>query len=261
MLPRVLEPEIMDTAQEAIDYDSMDHAAVNRLFETDLLFAALDAGLPVAERGRESFSTTVKRPPKVDGSKKTPDPLGAAQGFVEILDLGTGTAQIPIELCRRAPNVRVVAIDLAAEMLHVAKLNVELASLRDRVMLNLVDAKQIPYDSGRFDAIMSNSIVHHIPEPASVLAEAVRVVRPGGLIFIRDLLRPVSEAEVRRLVALYAADCNDHQRSMFDASLRAALMLAEIRALVAALGFPAETVRQTSDRHWTWSAIALTASQ
>ncbi|HEY2147107.1 MAG TPA: methyltransferase domain-containing protein [Pirellulales bacterium] len=226
----------MDTAQEAIDYDSMDHAAVNRLFETDLLFAALDAGLPVAE----------------DESEGSP---------VEILDLGTGTAQIPIELCRRAPNVRVVAIDLAAEMLHVAKLNVELASLRDRVMLNLVDAKQIPYDSGRFDAIMSNSIVHHIPEPASVLAEAVRVVRPGGLIFIRDLLRPESEAEVRRLVALYAADCNDHQRSMFDASLRAALMLAEIRALVAALGFPAETVRQTSDRHWTWSAIALTASQ
>ncbi len=269
MLPRVLEPEVMDTAQEAIDYDSMDHAAVNRLFVTDLLFAALEAGLPVAERGRESFSTAVKRLPRVDGSKKTPDPLGTAQetgdgsgrrdtqGFVEILDLGTGTAQIPIELCRRAPNVRVVAIDLAAEMLQVAKLNVELASLRDRVMLNLVDAKQIPYETGRFDAIMSNSIVHHIPEPASVLAEAVRVVRPGGLMFIRDLLRPETDAEVRRLVALYAADCNEHQRAMFDASLRAALTLAEVRALITPLGFPADSVRETSDRHWTWSAIKV----
>ena len=224
MLPRVLEPEIMDTAQEAIDYDSMDHAAVNRLFVTDLLFAALDGGLPIAERGREPFSSSVKHAPRVDGSKKTPDPFDAAHktgddagrqyahGPVEILDLGTGTAQIPIELCRRAPNVRVVAIDLAAEMLHVAKLNVELASLCDRVMLNLVDAKQIPYETGRFDAIMSNSIVHHIPEPASVLAEAVRVVRPGGLIFIRDLLRPESEAEVRRLVALYAAIPSNYDR-------------------------------------------------
>jgi SAM-dependent methyltransferase len=236
MLPRVLEPEVMDTAQEAIDYDSMDHVAVNRLFVTDLLFAALGAGLPIGDETEEADESNVH--------------------WVEILDLGTGTAQIPIELCRRASNVRVVAIDLAAEMLHVAKLNVELASLRDRVMLQLVDAKELPFETRRFDAIMSNSIVHHIPEPASVLAEAVRVVRRGGLVFIRDLLRPENDAEVRHLVALYAADGNDHQRSMFDDSLRAALTLSEIRALVATLGFPANTVRQTSDRHWTWSAIA-----
>ena len=40
-----------------------------------------------------------------------------------------------------------------------------------------------------FGAVMSNSIVHHIPEPASVLAEMVRVAAPGGLLFVRDLLR------------------------------------------------------------------------
>jgi SAM-dependent methyltransferase len=235
MLPRVLEPEVMDTAQEAIDYDAMDHASVNRLFVTDFLFAAMETGLPIGDDS-----------PKVNRTAGAP---------VEILDLGTGTAQIPIELCRRAENVRVVAIDLAAEMLNVAKVNVELASLRDRVMLQVIDAKELPFETGRFDAIMSNSIVHHIPEPAAVLAEAVRMVRPGGLIFIRDLLRPETDAEVRRLVALYAADCNDHQRSMFDASLRAALTLPEIRALIAPLRFPADTVRQTSDRHWTWSAV------
>jgi SAM-dependent methyltransferase len=244
MLPRVLEPEVMDTAQEAIDYDSMDHAAVNRLFVTDFLFAALEAGLPVGEDSNHTVEMA---------SEKTAQ---SPADWVEVLDLGTGTAQIPIELCRRTPNVRLVAIDLAAEMLHVAKLNVELASLRDRVMLQLIDAKELPFETGRFDAIMSNSIVHHIPEPASVLAETVRVVRPGGLVFVRDLLRPESEAEVRGLVALYAADCNDHQRLMFDASLRAALTLFELRTLVATLGFPADTVRQTSDRHWTWSAIA-----
>ena len=45
MLSRVLEPEVMDTPEEARDYDSMDHAAVNRLFVTDFLFAALEARL------------------------------------------------------------------------------------------------------------------------------------------------------------------------------------------------------------------------
>jgi len=37
MLPRVLEPEVMDTAEEAVDYDTMDHGAVNRVFVTDFL--------------------------------------------------------------------------------------------------------------------------------------------------------------------------------------------------------------------------------
>ncbi len=231
MLIRTLEPEVMDTAQEAIDYDAMDHSAVNRLFVTDFLFAALEAGLSVEE-----------------------PVAGELSPFVEILDLGTGTAQIPIELCRRASNVRVLAIDLAAEMLHVAKLNVELASLRERIKLDRVDGKQLPYPDGRFDAVISNSIVHHIPEPRAVLSEAVRVTRPGGLIFIRDLMRPDDDETVRRLVATYAADCNDHQRAMFDASLRAALDLNEIRGLVAELGFPPESVRANSDRHWTWTA-------
>jgi hypothetical protein len=41
---------------------------------------------------------------------------------------------------------------------------------------------------------------------------------------------------------------------MFDASLRAALTLGEIRALVTPLGFPPDSVQATSDRHWTWAA-------
>ena len=44
-----------------------------------------------------------------------------------VLDLGTGTAQIPLELCRQNPRVRVVAIDLAEEMLRLAAQNIERA--------------------------------------------------------------------------------------------------------------------------------------
>jgi SAM-dependent methyltransferase len=231
MLRRVLEPEVMDTAAEAIDYDAMDHWAVNRLFVTDFLFAALEAGFPV---DREA-------------------PPGENAG-VEILDLGTGTAQIPVELCRRAPVVRITAVDLAAEMLQVAKINVRSAGLDDRIRLERIDAKRLPYGNGQFDAVISNSIVHHIPEPAGALAEAVRVVHAGGLVFIRDLLRPPDDSTVCRLVEIYAAGCNEHQRKMFDDSLRAALDLSEVRGLVAGLGFAPDSVQATSDRHWTWCA-------
>jgi ubiquinone/menaquinone biosynthesis C-methylase UbiE len=218
MLTRVLEVEVMDSPQEAADYDAMDHAEVNRVFVADFLAAA---GLL---------------------------PPGA-----EVLDLGTGTAQIPIELCRAAPHLHILGIDLAENMLDLARRNVDRAALR-QVSLQRVDAKQLPYAEGRFAAVMSNSIVHHIPEPRRVLAEAVRVTAPGGLLFVRDLLRPDDDATVARLVGAYAAGANRHQRAMFEASLRAALSLDEIRGLVAGLGFDPQTVAATSDRHWTWSA-------
>jgi ubiquinone/menaquinone biosynthesis C-methylase UbiE len=218
MLDRILEPEVMDSPEEARDYDAMDHAAVNRLFVADFL-AVWPGGVP-------------------------------------ILDVGTGTAQIPVELCRRAPAARVVAIDLAEHMLALGQENVRRAGLTDRLQLQRCDAKRLPYPAGSFAAVISNSIVHHIPEPERVLAEMVRVLRPGGVVLVRDLLRPADRASLEHLVQTYAGDANAHQRQMFADSLHAALTLAEVRERVAAVGFDPAEVRQTSDRHWTWQAKA-----
>lgn len=224
MLSRILEPEVMDTPEEARDYDAMDHSGVNSRFCDDLLAAC--------------------------GAK-----LGSS-----VLDVGTGTALIPIELCKRAGHVHVVAIDLAEHMLALAKINVARAGFSDRVALDRVDAKGLPYESASFEATVSNSIVHHIPEPRAVLAEMVRVTKPGGMIFVRDLARPASDAEVDRLVALYGGEppadpsqhkSFEHQRDLFRASLKAALSIDEIKTLASGVGVDASTVTMTSDRHWT----------
>lgn len=241
MLPRKLEPEVMDTVEEATDYDSMDHAAVNQLFVIDFLAAIERAAHEVSGGLTET------------GSSKAPlTSCAALFGVISVLDVGTGTAQIPIELCRRDRRVRVKGVDLAAEMLKVGRKNVEAAKLAERIELELVDAKGLPYPDGSFAAVMSNSIVHHIPEPRFAIGEMVRVCRSGGLIFVRDLLRPESERELERLVAMYAGDSNEHQQLMFHDSLHAALTLAEIRAIVGEFGFERARVTQTSDRHWTW---------
>lgn len=232
MLPRVLEPEVMDTPEEARDYDAMDHAAVNRLF---------------VEEFREVWATS------------TP-----------VLDVGTGTAQIPIELCRQYAEanaatggrvvrmwgeLRVVAIDLADHMLALARRNVERAGFSSQITVEKADAKGIHYPDGHFGAVISNSIIHHIPEPFRCFAEMHRVCAADGTLFVRDLLRPADEPTLRGLVDTYAAGANDHQRKMFADSLHAALTLDEVRELVGRLGYPAETVQQTSDRHWTWADV------
>ncbi len=214
MIERTLEPEVMDSPDEAAVYDAMNHDAVNRLFVEELL-AVGDLG-------------------------------------TDVLDLGTGTARIPIELCRQNDEIRILAIDLAYSMLDVAKINVEIANLADRITLGLVDAKEMEYEDGLFSTVMSNSIIHHIPEPATAIAQSVRVTKTGGLLFFRDLMRPESEADVDQLVQTYAGDESEHGREMFYNSLHAALSLDEIRSLVGPHGFDAESVQATSDRHWTW---------
>jgi 2-polyprenyl-3-methyl-5-hydroxy-6-metoxy-1,4-benzoquinol methylase len=226
-LPRTLEPEVMDTEEEARDYDAMDHEQVNARFCDDLQATA----------GR----------------------LGP-----RLLDVGTGTALIPIALCRRDPAVAVEAIDLAHAMLALAERNVARAGLTGRIHVSRVDAKATHWAAGTFDAVMSNSIVHHIPEPREVLAEVWRLVRPGGVLFVRDLERPDDAARVAELVDLYAPipdappdvrGMHLRQRALFEASLLAALTANEVRAMVAPLGIPAGAVSTTSDRHWTLAHV------
>ena len=220
MLPRVLEPEVMDTAQEADDYDAMDNREPNARFAADCLH----------------FAT-----------------------FARALDVGTGTALIPIAMCEQAPALRFVAVDLAEHMLARARRNVERAGLAARIELQLVDAKRLPFDDGAFDAVVSNSIVHHVPQPAHALAEMWRVAR--RVLFVRDLFRPDSDAEVRRLVALHGGAPDDpspeararhaRQAALLDASLRAALTIDEARAIALSIGIPPSAVTPTSDRHFT----------
>jgi ubiquinone/menaquinone biosynthesis C-methylase UbiE len=114
-----------------------------------------------------------------------------------------------------------------------------------------VDAKALDFGDGSFPAVISNSIVHHIPEPRGVLSEMVRVLAPQGTLFIRDLLRPADESTLSRLVQTYAGEATELQRAMFRASLHAALTLQELREVIGPLGIPDSAVHQTSDRHWT----------
>lgn len=229
MLVRTLEPEVMDTEQEARDYDSMDHSAVNRQFVDDLLSFSAASGY--SER------------------------VNSAGSWVRVLDVGTGTALIPIELCQRPIQTRIVAIDLAHEMLRLAERNVASAGLEHQIQLEHVDAKGLPFDEAEFDWVISNSIIHHIPEPMDCIREMHRVLKPGGILFVRDLLRPESASDVESLVTTYAGNENHDQQQLFRQSLHAALTVSEMSALIQSLGWSAGTVTQTSDRHWTLGAV------
>jgi ubiquinone/menaquinone biosynthesis C-methylase UbiE len=223
MLPRTLEEEVMDTEQEARDYDAMDHAEVNGRFCADL--------------------------------------LAARPGLHHVLDVGTGTARIPIELCHRCPDARVVGIDLADHMLAVGKANIVAAQMAERIRLERRDAKHTGWGDGTFDVVMSNTILHHIPDPSDLLREMWRLTAKGGTLFVRDLARPDSAEAARALVDRYAGEAGSddprvvqshaRQKALLEASLHAALTVPEMQERLRPLGIAPDSVKMTSDRHWT----------
>lgn len=212
-MQRILEPEYMDTADESASYDAMDHTAANASFVADLLA------------------------------------LGAGQGLH--LDLGTGPGHIPILLAQRAPRAEIIGIDAAHHMLALARAKIEAAGLTGRVRVQHADAKELPFADGTFDVVFSNTILHHIPDPAPFVTQALRVLRPGGTLMIRDLFRPETEQQAWALVDKHAEGATEMQRQLFFDSLHAALTVDEARALLQDVGAGFARVRATSDRHYT----------
>ena len=212
-MERLLEPEVMDSLEEAGEYDRMDHRLANEAF---------------VERALE---------------------LGAKGG--DLLDLGTGPAVISVVLCQGLPDLKVVACDLSQGMLAIATQRVENAGLQGRIDLRRLDAKVLPFEDASFDGLLSNSLVHHLPDPIIALREMARVVRDDGLFLVRDLIRPETEERARELVREYAGEEGEGGKRMFYNSFRASLTLEEVEALVADLHLPGVRVVQSSDRHWT----------
>ena len=212
-MKRILEPEVMDTIEEAKAYDDMDFLEVNTAFVNRLI------------------------------------DLGISDGH--FLDLGTGTARIPIILAKRVPNVQITAIDLSSNMLNIGQKHVNQAELTNRILLKKADAKNLPYTNQSFDGVFSNSIIHHIPDPSSVILEIKRVLKPQGLLYIQDLLRLESTMAIEKIVDTYAKDETQYQRKLFRASLFAALTVDEVETIIKKTEVTNAKIAQISDRHWS----------
>jgi ubiquinone/menaquinone biosynthesis C-methylase UbiE/DNA-binding transcriptional ArsR family regulator len=106
-----------------------------------------------------------------------------ADGLHDLLDVGTGTGRM-LEVM--GPRVeRALGVDLSREMLAVARVNLERAALRN-CSIRQADMYQLPLAGASFDAVVIHQVLHYAEDPAQVIAEAARVLRPGGRLVIVD---------------------------------------------------------------------------
>lgn len=217
-LDRVTEPELMDEEEQARAYDQADFEEPNaryvRLVEERLLRDVPHGGLA--------------------------------------LDLGCGPAEIPLRLLALREDLRIRAIDGSSAMLECARERREAvdSALGERLeLVEMLLPAEPAAQSERADAVISNSLLHHLHNPAHVWQSIRALAKPGAPFLLADLRRPSSHNEVDQLVASYAAGEPDVLRHDFRASLYAAFTPDEVREQLREEGFDDATVEVISDRH------------
>ncbi len=147
-----------------------------------------------------------------------------------VLDLGCGAGHTALAVAPRVAEV--VAADVTPEMLAVARSLTQergLANLR----LEMADATDLPFADGEFDAVTSRFSAHHFADPAVALAEAARVLRPGGRLLLVDTVAPEEPA--------LDSFCNTFEL-LRDASHVRNCRVSEWLRLLAEAGFETEVV-------------------
>ena len=115
-------------------------------------------------------------------------PMTRALGLIPaplVLDVATGTGRLPRALMRQpAFEGRVIGLDLSRRMLSEAVQRT--AQFADRLTYIWQDARRLPFDDDTFDAVACLEALEFTPNPREVLAELVRVLRPGGVLLVSN---------------------------------------------------------------------------
>ena len=210
---RILEPEVMDDPEQASAYAQADFERENQEFVERFL-----AAFPDLTEGH-------------------------------IVDLGCGPADIPIRLARALPRCRITGIDASLPMIRLGEQAIIDAGLVDRITLRCERIQSLVLPE-LVDAVVSNSLLHHIPNPLRFWLAVKQLVRPGSYALVMDLLRPASTDDAAALVDQYASNEPVILRRDFYNSLLAAFTEDEVAAQLAEMNFSRLLIDVPDDRHW-----------
>jgi len=171
-----------------------------------------------------------------------------------ILDLGCGPGDIPVRFARALPSCRITGVDASEPMIGLAGVVVKQAGLADRITFRCERFQGVSLIEP-VDAAVSNSLLHHVPNPLQFWYRLRQLVKPGSPVLVMDLLRPDSPEEAQAIVDRNAAKEPEILRRDFYNSLLAAFTEDEVAAQLAEMNLSRLIVDVVDDRHWVVSGI------
>jgi ubiquinone/menaquinone biosynthesis C-methylase UbiE len=216
-MKRIPEPELMNEASQARAYAEADFSEPNQLFMQ--LFT-------------EHF-------PGFDGTT--------------VVDLGCGPADIAIDFALQHPDAKVIGVDGAQSMLEFGNDRIAKTGLAGQVELRCLYLEPETVNhicpSGEADAVISNSLLHHLATPETLWQAINFLGGKGAKILVMDLARPDNSEKAADIVEQYASDEPEILREDFYNSLLAAYTPDEVRGQLDSIGLQCLEVSMSSDRH------------
>lgn len=213
VLDRIPEPDLMDDRAQAEAYDAADFSEPHNAF---------------VEHFKKCFPSF---------------------GKGHVLDLGCGTADVIIRFAKAFPETDILGIDGAQSMLDIGQKNIRMHGVDGQIRLK---KHTIPYpglSKNNFDAVISNSLLHHLADPLLIWQVIRQYAGPGAPVYIMDLLRPDNTDTAKKFVRMYAADAPRILQEDFFNSLLASYTADEIRQQLLTVRMDYFNMEVISDRH------------
>jgi ubiquinone/menaquinone biosynthesis C-methylase UbiE len=213
-IERILEPELMTDEEQACAYAEADFSESNTLF---------------VDMFQQHF-------PGFEGRRA--------------VDMGCGPADIALRMARRYTGLQLDAVDGSAAMLSFGKPALAAAGepgKRVRLVHGIFPGVEL--DAGEYDAVISNSLLHHLHEPKIMWQAVAQLGKPGASVLVMDLKRSRDTGHAREIVETYAGNEPGVLKLDFYNSLLAAFTPAEVRLQLTEAGLDNLSVYEVSDRH------------
>lgn len=231
-MERICEPELMDEPLQAQAYAEADFSGSDQAF-TERILQRLAMGAPGT----------------------------AASGSRGILDLGCGPGNISFRLAAALPQAPILGLDGAKAMLAWAERQRQQGTGRwphlhfhwarlplSSQELAALDTLPVPFRPP-YSLIVSNSLLHHLHDPAVLWQSVRQLAAPAALVVVRDLRRPPNPETLQKLVERHASSAPAVLRRDFANSLAAAFLPQEVEAQLEAAGLPHFQMESVEDRY------------
>ena len=166
-----------------------------------------------------------------------------------VVDLGCGTADITVRFAKAYSQCRIDGIDGSANMLRYGHELIARYNLQRQINLIHAYLSHVALNLQHYDAVISNSLLHHLQDPIVLWKTIRKCAKPRAPIFVMDLMRPADELQASNLVTLNAANEPEILQRDFYNSLLAAYRPGEIKEQLEQAGLEHLPVSVVSDRH------------